>query len=651
MARYHPIIPAQLDWDETTPQSHIPKSREHGDIYFSRDGGVDETHHVFLHSNHLPQRWQTANSFTIAETGFGTGLNFLCTVDLWLKSAPDDARLHFISVEKHPLTHSDLQRALSSWPQFKAISDQLLDAYPPLVFGLHRRDFFDGRVTLTLLFGDATEMFSELNANVDAWYLDGFAPSKNPQMWNEALFKQIARLTKPDGSFATFTAAGVVRRGLKEVGFEVNTITGFGRKREMLCGQLVNKPAITHSQPWFHYSHTTTTPEAIVIGGGLAGTSVSHALAKRHWKVTLIERHAELAQEASGNHSGVVLPRLTADMGNDGRFYLSAFLHTVQWLNELKKRDATLPWFASGVLQLEDEKQQARLQQLSLPQEIIEFCDALTASERCGVTTRSSGVFYPMAGWTEPPALCRWLINDQHKRITPLLHQQALSLHRDGELWQVIGPEGIIATAPVVIIANGYDAQRLLGNDAFTLQKVRGQIAYLPATSQSAKLKTPICYDGYLIPAYKGLHCTGATYDVKDESNEIKESDRDKIITALKKALPEFDAQPTTSGRLAFRTSTQDHLPIIGPVPDLNFYRENYHDMYHGKPAHRYPPAQHRPNIYITTGHGSRGLVTCPMAAEMIAAVLNDEPLPLMDDVLYAVHPARFVVRKMKKRP
>ncbi len=646
MPRYHPIQPAQLDWHETTPQN-----LEHGDIYFSSDGGVEETHHVFLHSNQLPQRWQSTDSFTIAETGFGTGLNFLCTIDLWLKTAPANARLHFVSVEKHPLTHNDLHRALSSWPQFKEISVALLDNYPPLSFGLHRREFFAGRVTLTLLFGDASEMFSELNACVDAWFLDGFAPSKNPQMWNDTLFKQIARLTKPGGSFATFTAAGIVRRGLKEVGFEVKTVAGFGRKREMLCGQLNHKSAITHTQPWFHYSHTTTAQQAIVIGGGLAGTTVSHALAKRNWQVTLIERHAELAQEASGNHSGVVLPRMTADMGSDGQFYLSAFLHTVQWLNGLKQEDATLPWFASGVLQLADEKEQARLQKLLLPQEIIELCNAQRASELSGITTQYDGVFFPRAGWAEPPALCRWLINDQHQRITTLLHQQALTLHREAGLWHVSGADGIIASAPVVIIANGYDAQRLLGNDTLTLQKVRGQIAYLPATAQSSTLKTPVCYSGYLTPAYKGQHCTGATYDLKDESTEIKEEDKNEIITALKKALPTFDAQPASGGRVAFRTSTQDHLPIIGPVPDLDFYQEHYHDLHHGKPAHRYPLAQYQTNLFITTGHGSRGLISCPMAAEIITSILTDDSMPLQNELINTLHSARFLVRRLKRNP
>ena len=653
MARYHPIMPAQLNWN-----GNAPLSREHGDIYFSSDGGIAETEHVFLQSNQLPQRWQAAKSFTIAETGFGSGLNFLCAVDLWLKTAPADCRFQYISAEKHPLTPTDLRRAHSPWPQFNAISEALLDGYPALVYGLHRRDFFDGRVTLTLLFGDAAELFSELNTTVDAWFLDGFAPSKNPQMWSETLFQQIARLTVPGGSFATFTAAGNVRRGLKEAGFEVKTVTGFGRKRDMLCGQrIISTPpgkrsggGHTGTPPWFQYpTPDTTIKEAIVIGGGLAGTSVSHALARRHWQVTLIERHPQLAQEASGNPSGIVLPRLTADMGNDGQFYLSAFLYTSHWLNRLKAQDETLPWHPSGVFQCEDEATQARLKQLLLPEQIIEFCDAARATHHSGMAQTGGGLFYPTAGWVEPPALCRWLLHDQQPRITPHLHQQALTLHHDGQLWQVEGPDGTIARAAVVIIANGDDAQRLLGNHALTLHRVRGQIAYLPATAQSSILKTPLCYDGYLTPSLHGQHCSGATYDLHNSSTEINPVDQQKILTVLNKALPNFNAQPATGGRVAFRCSTQDHLPIIGPVPDFDFYQHQYHDLRHGKPARHYPPAQYQPNLYITTGHGSRGLVSCPMAAEMIAATLNHEPALTPNTLTAATHPARFTIRALKK--
>ena len=334
MSRYHPLVPAQIDWDRATP-----RCRHHQDIYFSQDGALDETRHVFLQGNQLPQRWQGHSRFCIAETGFGTGLNFLCSVSEWLRSAAADARLDYLAVEKHPLTRTDLRRAIGYWPSLAKPGAELLEQYPPLVHGLHQRRLMNGRVTLTLLFGDAAEMFADLEGRyVEAWYLDGFAPSKNPDMWTPTLFQHIARLSRPGASFATFSAAGAVRRGLQEAGFEVSTRPGFGRKRDMLSGRLVDAPEMHGRQPWFQYPEATiTSKHAVVIGAGLAGCSVAHSLAQCGWRITIIERHAQVAQEASGNLAGVVMPRLTADMSAAGRFYLSAFLHTAHWLNQIKK--------------------------------------------------------------------------------------------------------------------------------------------------------------------------------------------------------------------------------------------------------------------------------------------------------------------------
>ncbi len=645
MSHYQPIEPADIDWDNGTPR--CPK---HGDIYFSTDGGIAETEYVFLQGNQLPQRWQKQSSFTIAETGFGTGLNFLCTLKHWFETAPDTARLNYISVEKHPLYKTDLQRAMTSWPELAKYGAELLEHYPPLVHGLHQRQLFNGRVILTLLFGDASAMFADIDAAVDAWYLDGFAPSKNPGMWTPELFKQIARLTKTNGSFATFTAAGTVRRGLKSEGFEVKTPSGFGRKRNMSVGKLTSPPQQQSKQPWFEYPKTETkTKQAIVIGAGLAGCTASHALAEQGWQVTLIERHAQIAQEASGNHAGVVMPRLTADMSAAGRFYLNAFLHTTHWLNQLKKRDPSLPWFQSGVLQLCDERQQQRMQKLGLPEDVLEICDTATASQHCGIQTKRGGLFFPSGGWLEPPALCQWLLNDQSANINRLLNQSALTLRRDHSEWQIIAENGLIANAETVIIANGYDAERLLDTEIFTLQKVRGQLTYLESTSQSQKLKTPVCYDGYIIPTYKDLHCVGASYDTDDDSTELRPECEQQVLTALAEELAEFEKPEVASGRVAFRTSTQDHLPLIGPVQNLEFYKNNYADLYHGKPAHRYPIAEYLPNLFLSVGHGSRGLVSAPFAAELIVDHLkNHTTLVSIHSLTSSLHTGRFQIRKFK---
>jgi tRNA 5-methylaminomethyl-2-thiouridine biosynthesis bifunctional protein len=326
------LQPAKLGWRQGVPYSDV-----FDDLYFAREGGLEESRYVFLENNDLPQRWKNYSRFTVAETGFGTGLNFLSTLALWSESAPDYAQLHYISAEKHPFTKTDLSLALEFWPYLSRYCKELLKVYPELVPGYHRRELANRRVTLTLLFGDALELYTQLRAEVDAWYLDGFAPSKNPQMWIPKLFQQIARLSHPGTTFSTFTAAGMVRRGLQEVGFEVSKFPGFGAKRDMLRGVMGDptqkQKAVNHlsDTPWYDVpaQPIQTGTNAIVVGAGLAGISAAHALARRNWTVAVFERHNQFAQEASGNLAGIAMPRLTADMSAEGRFYLAAFLHSI----------------------------------------------------------------------------------------------------------------------------------------------------------------------------------------------------------------------------------------------------------------------------------------------------------------------------------
>lgn len=223
---------AAIEW-----RDGLPYSAAFGDVYFSSDNGMLETEHVFIQGNQLKTRWQslTGSSFTIMETGFGTGLNFLCASSLWLELAPANAILHFTSVEKYPLKPADMHQALQHWPTLKPFADALLAQYENL---LHTgtADFFDSRIRLQVLFEDATAGLARLQAKADAWFLDGFAPSKNPAMWQQPLFEQMARMSHPQTTLASFTSAGLVRRGLTTAGFCISKQPGFGKKREMITG-------------------------------------------------------------------------------------------------------------------------------------------------------------------------------------------------------------------------------------------------------------------------------------------------------------------------------------------------------------------------------------------------------------------------------
>lgn len=239
-----PNIPqqAQIEWRHGQPYALA-----FDDVYFSTDNGLLETDYVFLQGNDLARRWQAlqTQNFTIAETGFGSGLNFLCAAQLWLASAPATARLHFISVEKYPLSLADITQALQLWPALAALSAPLLKQYVQLLNGMPGVMLYEQRIKLTVLIADASAGLQQLASSampaIDAWFLDGFAPARNPAMWHPALFAQMAALSTPTTTFATFSSAGIVRRGLTAAGFSVSKKPGFGKKREMLFGSFSGK--------------------------------------------------------------------------------------------------------------------------------------------------------------------------------------------------------------------------------------------------------------------------------------------------------------------------------------------------------------------------------------------------------------------------
>jgi tRNA 5-methylaminomethyl-2-thiouridine biosynthesis bifunctional protein len=229
---------ADISW-----QAQQPYSNQFDDVYFSTDNGLLETEYVFLAANRLPARWLESDlkAFTIIETGFGTGLNFLSAVALWQTTAPNNAKLHFISIEKYPLSAEQLTQALAAWPSLAPLSETLTKAYATIDLNSYPQTITIEpmpNIQLTLYLNDINQCIGDIKEQADAWFLDGFAPSKNPGMWNAALFSNMARLSHTHTTFSTFTCAGIVKRGLKEAGFKVNKHPGFGKKREMLIGQL-----------------------------------------------------------------------------------------------------------------------------------------------------------------------------------------------------------------------------------------------------------------------------------------------------------------------------------------------------------------------------------------------------------------------------
>lgn len=643
---------AQLDWDEHGQ----PLSRGFGDVYFSRASGLEETRYVFLAHNALPLRFAAlpaGGRLSVGETGFGTGLNFLCAWQLFERTAPADTRLHFVSVERFPLTRADLQKALALWPELAPWADALLAQYVAVHPGFQRFVFAEGRVVLTLLVGDVLERLPELDARIDAWFLDGFAPAKNPEMWTPALFAELARLSAPGASLATFTSAGFVRRGLNAAGFAMQRVKGFGQKREMLAGRFEGTPQEA-AKPWFARPPRPAGPrEALVIGAGLAGCAAAASLARRGWQVTLLERRAAVAEETSGNPQGVLYLKLSAHGTALSRLILAGFGFTRRLLQRLEPgRD----WSPCGVLQLaSDAREAARQAELAaaFPADLLHGLGRAEAEERAGVALDSGGLFYPEAGWVHPPALCAHLAAHPNIRLLP--HREVLDLHREDGQWCARAGETLLARAPVAVFCGGAEIARFPEAAGLPLKRIRGQISRLPATAASRDLQTVLCAEGYVAPPRDGEHTLGASFRFDSTELELTAEEHAEnlqllreISTDLAERLQADRLDPAAlDGRAGFRCTSPDYLPIAGPLADAAAFAEAYAVL--GKDARQVPqhPCPWLDGLYVSSGHGSRGLLSAPLAGELLAAWLDDEPLPVPRAVAEACHPNRFGLRRL----
>lgn len=649
---------AQLNWTE----DGRPISEHFGDIYYSRDDGMDESRDVFLRHNQLEQRWQTllaGDRFCIAETGFGTGLNFLCAWQLWDRMAPADARLHFVSVEISPLSAIDLQRAHGLWPELTPWSTQLLEQYTSPAPGWQHFVLANGRITLTLMIGDALQLLPYLDAKVDAWFLDGFAPAKNPDMWQSALYRQMARLARPGTTIATFTSAEDVRQGLTDAGFKLETVKAHDGKRELLTGRIDTLAARDWTPPWFNRPPALIRERrALIIGAGLAGCSTAFALAQRGWAVTVIERHAGEAREASGNPQGILYCKLSPHQTPLSRFVQTSYAYSLRILHQLLAQDGD-GWAACGVLQLSgNAKEQTRLQALATqgyPANFLYGVNSGEASRIAGVKVANGGLFFPEGGWVNPPAFCRALL--LKAGITLSTCQEALTLQQRDARWHAIDEQGqTIADAAIAIICSAGDSQRFTQTAHLPLKTIRGQITHLRANAQSQALRSVLCGDGYVSPARGEEHFLGASFRFDRSDTEPSVEENVSNLALLSSLSPEFEEALAGDGRLdpatlkaraALRCTTPDYLPLIGPVVQAEQFREDYAAL--AKDASKRPdtPSPWHTGLYINAAHGSRGLISCPLSGEIIAALLENEPMPLPSDLMKAVHPNRFLLRQL----
>ncbi|MFN0024474.1 MAG: bifunctional tRNA (5-methylaminomethyl-2-thiouridine)(34)-methyltransferase MnmD/FAD-dependent 5-carboxymethylaminomethyl-2-thiouridine(34) oxidoreductase MnmC [Parvularculaceae bacterium] len=622
---------AKVDWEASAPRSIF-----FDDIYFAGDGAA-EASHVFLDGNNLGRRFGEADRFAIGELGFGSGLNFLSAWALWRAVRRPAARLHFLSFEKYPLRADDLVRASAAWPHLQGFSEALARAYPPPVAGFHRLALAEG-VTLTLAFGDASMMLTRCEASIDAWFLDGFAPAKCPGMWSDAVFAEIARLSAKGATAATFTVAGAVRRGLEAAGFAIEKRPGYGRKREMLTAAIDAPPRPRRRAPWFSPSALPPLlPGArlAIIGGGVAGASLADAAARAGLIPTLID-NLGLANAASGNPAGLIMPRL--DLGNSagGRFFIAAYLCALRTIERLETETGAVVFNRCGAFQpsLADDDAARAARQLTsgiLPEGWIE--------------ARDRGVYFPQAGVIDPRAFCSALAG-----ATAIIRTRAIRINRTASGIEVFLEDGSAVAADAVVIANGADALRFAEARTLPLTRVGGQIDWFPDAAPPA---SAVAFGPYAAPARGGGLIIGATYDRlgANAQPQARIGATQLTIDAIAAALPDLAASldaKASRPRASVRCQTPDRLPIAGPAPDFHFYGAEYDDLRTGK-ARDYPDGRSIPGVFLLTGLGSRGLVTAPLLADMIVAEMTGAPAPVERDIAEALHPARFFIRDLKR--
>nr|WP_292884059.1 FAD-dependent 5-carboxymethylaminomethyl-2-thiouridine(34) oxidoreductase MnmC [Nisaea sp.] len=626
----------------------LPFSERFGDVYFSAEDGLAETRHVFLAGNGLPEAWAGRETFTIGETGFGTGLNFCAVADLWRRTRPTGALLHYVSIEGFPLSAGECRRALERWPEIGEVAGALAERYPDPVPGLHRIHFEEWGIVLTLAIGEAGDLLSKLKARIDAWFLDGFAPSRNPEMWREEVLTGIGRLTVAGGTLATFTSAGAVRRGLAAAGFEVTKMPGFGRKREMSVAR--KQENVPDERPEFArlaapVAERGRNARIAIVGGGIAGASLVRAFRRRGVTPELYDGGG-IGSGASGNPLALVMPRMDAGDSPAARFHAAAYRYAIE---QYGRSEA---WDPVGVLvMLEQEASLVRAEKARghdwNPAARAELLDARTASDVAGVELNCPGLFHADAGLLGTEKLLREWIDG-----APCVGRCVAGLARTGSGLRLLDDHGdVLGEADTVILAAGIGNGSFSAGDWLPLAPVRGQLSMVPALGQDDPLRCALSWGGYLSPVRDGIRFLGATHDPVNRigpgwDDAVTYEDHRRNHSNLPPCLADFVATPDAAwtGRARLRAVTPDRVPLFGALPDGVDLRSAF-----AKPVPRGGPLLPASDILVLGGLGSRGFVTAPLAAELLAARLFGEVWPLEMAAGLAGDPARFAVRAFRQ--
>ena len=662
-----PIVAARIAVDD----DGTPRSVDYGDVYHPRSGALAQARHVFLDGDALAARWRGKDRFVVLETGFGLGNNFLATWAAWRADPQRCRHLHFISIEASPPSR-DSFASLTREPPLAPLAAELARQWPPLTCNLHRIALEDGGIELLLAFGAVDAWLPQIVAEVDAFFLDGFAPARNPAMWDARLFKAMARLAAPEATVATWSAARVIRDGLRGAGFAIANAPGSGGKRDITRGRFAPRFAPRASPrrgststavtpPGGAVTLTSSRPSAdaqapvVIVGAGLAGCALARALAERGVRSLLIERRAGVAEEGSGNAAGLFHGVVHGGDGRHARFHRAAALAAGAAVRAAMSRHG-VPGSAAGLLRLETTRELREMRDLvasqGLPPDYVEALDRDGASAMAGVRLSSPAWHFADAGWVDPRRLARsWLV-DAGASVELRLDCAATSLHRIDAGWQLLDEAGRpIAFATVVALCNGDGA--FGGTSPWPIRRQRGQVSAIAAADLGpiALPRLPVTGAGYVVPALDGTLWFGASSSWDDET-ALRDADQRHNLDRLATLLGVADAPSVErlGGRVGFRWVTDDRLPIIGAVPAS--VAERIAPGFVATPSPRLDQPRfvaRAPGLFVCCALGSRGIASATLGAEVLAAAISGAPLAVEADLLDAIDPARFVTRGFRR--
>lgn len=613
------IQTAELDW-EFIDGIEIPISKQFGDVYFSKDNGLFETRHVFLNGNDLSERLANLKDFeyfSVGETGFGTGLNILALWQLWQQVRPNNqSHLHAISVEKFPLSKADLIRALNVWDELKPLAEQLIEQYPLPIAGCHRLTFPKERFSIDLWLGDAQEIFPSMAKTkaVNAWFLDGFAPSCNPDMWEQNVLNNIVRLSGYGTTFASFSVAGILKRGLKAHGIDISRPRGFGHKREMLKA-VWNLPESDEGFTELDQTHAFATEQQhiAIIGAGVAGLSTAWAFATRGHQVTLYEQNNTLSG-ASGNPLALLNPKLCPIEQSHEHLMTLSWQHA---LNFYKNFNAFRP------LQI----QQIALKNADELLDLVNHYPAQVVTNSANsLETDYSSILLTEAGSVSPHQLRDEIlqhpcINLKIAHVTALVScENKVQLQTDNE---------IIAEADHVVVCCARESAALF--DSYPqLKPIRGQVSWVDNTFAPLPLNEAYSYGGYCMQLDAAQMILGASFYPNREDQDVLSEDHVHNFELIHSIFPEYaeklPSPSTWQGRASIRAQSLDYFPLVGKIQDNS-------------------------RIATFAGLGSKGFLFAPLCSEILVAQMLGEACPVPDRLLQKLNPQRFQKKVKPKKP